>query len=307
MEKSNYPLVSVPVVTYNSSKTVIETLDSIYNQTYPNIELIISDDCSTDNTVEICREWLDLHKARFVRTEMLTVEKNTGLSANCNRVSLACHGKWEKGIAGDDIMLPNCIQDNIDYVNKHPDAIIVFSKVECFGVDLEMVSKINQRQRYDFWLWTKEQQLEYLYCVESPINANTAFSNREKILKIGIKNDERIPNCEDWPKWINYYEKGINLDFLDKVTVKYRISENSLSTRRVFSNSFNQSLESMFILYQFPYLWRTGRKTYAIRRYIQLKKSKNKKLFWKILNSISKLIFGPVSAWVPGYVIPQTK
>ena len=52
------PLVSVVVITYNSAKFVIETLESVKSQTYKNIELIISDDCSTDDTVERCRLWL---------------------------------------------------------------------------------------------------------------------------------------------------------------------------------------------------------------------------------------------------------
>ena len=84
------PLVSVPVVTYNSANTILETLESIKAQTYPNIELIISDDCSTDNTIELCLEWLELYKERFTRTEVLTVEKNTGVSANVNRCWNAC-------------------------------------------------------------------------------------------------------------------------------------------------------------------------------------------------------------------------
>lgn len=54
------PLVSVIVITYNSSKYVLETLNSVAAQTYDNIELIISDDCSVDNTVEICRNWLKM-------------------------------------------------------------------------------------------------------------------------------------------------------------------------------------------------------------------------------------------------------
>jgi alpha-1,3-rhamnosyltransferase len=90
MEEKEQPLVSVRVITYNSSKTVIETLDSIYNQTYPNIELIISDDCSKDDTVAICREWVNQHKERFARTEILTVPQNTGVSANINRSEKAC-------------------------------------------------------------------------------------------------------------------------------------------------------------------------------------------------------------------------
>ncbi|MDR0890977.1 MAG: glycosyltransferase [Endomicrobium sp.] len=53
----NNPLVSVCVITYNSSKYVLETLESIKTQTYQNIELIVSDDCSTDDTVEVCENY----------------------------------------------------------------------------------------------------------------------------------------------------------------------------------------------------------------------------------------------------------
>lgn len=56
------PLVSVSVITYNSAKTVLETLESIKAQTYQNLELIVSDDCSTDNTVELCRNWIEQNK-----------------------------------------------------------------------------------------------------------------------------------------------------------------------------------------------------------------------------------------------------
>jgi alpha-1,3-rhamnosyltransferase len=56
--KNQKPLVSVVIITYNSSKYVLETLESAKAQTYQNIELIVSDDCSTDDTVEKCREWI---------------------------------------------------------------------------------------------------------------------------------------------------------------------------------------------------------------------------------------------------------
>ena len=121
MSKKVLPLVSVPVITYNSAKTVIETLDSIKAQTYQNLELIVSDDCSTDNTVEVCQKWIEENKSRFVRTEVVTVEKNTGVAGNLNRAEAACRGEWIKPIAGDDVLLPNCIQDCIDYVAEHPE------------------------------------------------------------------------------------------------------------------------------------------------------------------------------------------
>lgn len=85
LDNKREPLVSVVVVIYNSSQTVIETLESIKAQTYKNIELVISDDDSKDTSVEICKKWVEKNKNRFVRTKIITHTPNTGTSANMNR------------------------------------------------------------------------------------------------------------------------------------------------------------------------------------------------------------------------------
>lgn len=64
MEK---PLVSVCIITYNSGKTIVDTLNSIFLQSYEPLELIVSDDCSLDDTVTICKNWLLTNRKRFVR------------------------------------------------------------------------------------------------------------------------------------------------------------------------------------------------------------------------------------------------
>lgn len=121
------PLVSINITTYNSSKFIIETLESAKMQTYQNIELIVSDDSSVDNTVELCKKWIEKNKERFVRCKVITVEKNTGIAANCNRAMNASNGEWIKELAGDDIFLPNCVEDNINYVMAHPEINILLA------------------------------------------------------------------------------------------------------------------------------------------------------------------------------------
>ena len=125
-------LVSVCVFAYNSAETVIETLDSVLKQTYPRLELIVSDDCSTDNTVELCRKWLAENGDRFEHTILLTHELNGGVAKNINSCVEAASGEWIKQIAGDDILLPDCVSHNMEYVLNNDNDGIVFSKIQLF-------------------------------------------------------------------------------------------------------------------------------------------------------------------------------
>ncbi len=120
------PLVSIVVITYNSSKFVLETLESIRKQTYQNIELIISDDCSKDSTIDICRNWIEKNKNRFVKAELITVERNTGIAPNANRGLKVAKGEWIKFIAGDDMLISNCIDELILFIQKNDNLPISF-------------------------------------------------------------------------------------------------------------------------------------------------------------------------------------
>jgi alpha-1,3-rhamnosyltransferase len=290
-----FPLVSVPVVTYNSADTVIETLDSIAAQTYQNIELIISDDCSTDNTIELCRKWINEHRNRFVRAELLTVENNTGVSANNNRANARCTGEWIKGIAGDDLMLPRCIEIFVNYVQEHRDAIFVFSKTHCFGANERIVKWMEDTYTYDFFTWSPDKQLTFLETRRNPIPANAVFFNREGFVNTGVTHDLRIPLLEDWPKWINLLKAGVKFHFIDEYTVNYRISENSLTTSEHISPRYQRAQALMFIYYQFKPIYQSGERIYALQRYIQAKRHLTNAWYWKILNRVSKMLFGVVT------------
>lgn len=246
----NLPLVSVPVVTYNSSKYVLETLESIKAQTYQNIELIVSDDCSTDNTVKICRKWIEENANRFVRTELITSPTNTGISANLNRAEAACTGEWVKPIAGDDLLLPDCIKSFYEFVRIHSDAYFVFSKIEIFGGTQEQRDFFAKYFDESFFSCSPEEQYNWLvFKNNNAIPASSFFYNLNHSRELGIVNDERIPLLEDWPKWINILKKGEHFSFLNKETVCYRMGGicNASSSLR-----FAQSNRLFYWYYLFP-------------------------------------------------------
>ena len=284
-------LVSVPVITYNSAQTIIETLESIKAQTYPNIELIISDDCSKDNTVALCQDWLEKNKERFTRTVLLTVEKNTGVAGNCNRASAVCTGEWKKGIAGDDIMLPNCIKDCMDYVAEHPDVIFLFGRMEGFGRPKEEVDEyMNRCFDYSFFDLSADEQYHRLVFKGNCIPAPAVFYNIERVRELNITNDERIPMVEDYPKWMNVTKKGIKLYGLDKTIVRYRLSENSISTTCTPSLKVKQSIALIYIYYafkpRFKYYKSPIKKLGEIRKYIHSANTAWGGWLWKSLMAI---------------------
>lgn len=253
VEMNNQPLVSVPVITYNSAKFVLETLESIKAQTYQNIELIISDDCSTDNTVELCQQWVEENQERFVRTQIITSDMNTGVSANGNRGRDACQGEWIKGIAGDDLLMPNCVEDCVEYVQQHPNVIYLFGRIEAFGASEEQNRHFAENVfDYSFFDLDIDGQLERLVFGSNCVPASTCFYNRQKAIDLGIRNDERIPLLEDWPKWINILEKGVKLEFMDKTLVKYRIHNTSISTSSCASVRFVESNYLFDLYYRYP-------------------------------------------------------
>jgi len=294
-DKDFFPLVSVPVITYNSSKTIIETLDSVNNQTYSNLELIVSDDCSTDNTVDICREWIEAHKERFVRTELLTVEKNTGVSANGNRAKEKCHGEWVKGVAGDDILLPDCIETYIEYVKEHPDAVYVFAMVELFGGDEKL--RIGQQNFYfrelkSFFDLSIEEQYDYLTLKTNCIPAPASFYNKEKVDALGLVNDVRIPFLEDWPKWINLLKLGVRIHYIDKKTVRYRLSNTSLSSCRKTPEKFERSKALFYVYYCFENEYKKKDKKTAVLKWLRAQKTiHNGSAAWKVLLRLYKKVF----------------
>lgn len=243
------PFVTVSVLTFNSSKTVKDTLDSIYNQTYPNLDLIISDDCSTDKTISICRKWIETHKDRFNSVQLLTVTRNTGVTANINRAWSACKTDWNKDIAGDDILLPSCIDDYVSFVEKNPDAIVIFSRIRLFRTRFwRKVWFPDTWHDFGFFELDQKEQLHYLVFNSGRIPTCSAFYNLSKI-STWYRHDERIPLLEDDPKWIVFAQNGIKFHLLNKETVGYRCSIKSLSNGFHSPRYYNSRL--LFYLYYY--------------------------------------------------------
>lgn len=241
-DNENLPLVTVLVCTFRSSRTVIETLKSVKAQTYDNIELIVSDDCSPDDTIEVCSNWLNSNSMRFRHYELVTSELNTGVSGNINRGAARGHGKWLKVIAGDDLLTPSAIEDFVSYVTKHPEVRICVSDVECFSDEGDVPNYVHNKYSSYFILEHESYPEQWKRICRGNIFVGPAyFVNRELFDEVGGYSAE-YGNGEEWPFIYNILKHGNRVYTIDKKLVKYRISFNSLCRQTDSRGLGNQSL-----------------------------------------------------------------
>lgn len=223
---SNLPLVSIIVITYNSSPYIIETLESIKKQSYQKIELIISDDFSKDNTVELVSSWLSHkeHVSALVSYKFVKNSINLGISGNCTSGLKECTGDWIKLIAGDDILLPDCVSEFVKFSNKNSDAKLLVSSLTYFNNDINF----SLRKWPLFRFPTNLQSQLKLQLKGGFIKAPAVFMNRQLLLDVGGF-DTKYPFFEDDPLWLKFLSNGNLFHFVPHCLVGYRQHDQAIS------------------------------------------------------------------------------
>lgn len=123
------PLVSVCIPTYNNADYIEETIRCVLNQTYQNIELIVVDDQSKDDTVEVVKAISDDRLKLFIN------EKNLGMSGNWNRCMELCKGEYIKLICADDLIHETLIAKEVEAMEQNPEVLLVESDTQFVDKD----------------------------------------------------------------------------------------------------------------------------------------------------------------------------
>ena len=145
------PKVSLGLPVYNGEKFIAATLNSIVNQTYTNFDLIISDNCSTDATKEICMSFSE----KDSRITFVENEKNLGAAGNFNKVFKISKGKYFKWATHDDVLKPEFLERCVTILEEFNDVNLCYSKriiINEKDEELEFVSDglfLNQNETVD--------------------------------------------------------------------------------------------------------------------------------------------------------------
>lgn len=127
------PKVSIEIVTYNQERFIAEAIESALSQDYDNLEVVVTDDASTDRTTEFVRHFAAKYPHRFI--PVLNPE-NLGITGNSNAGLRACTGDLVAFMGGDDVLMPGKIAAQVDWFQVAPERVLCGHQVECFYEDL---------------------------------------------------------------------------------------------------------------------------------------------------------------------------
>lgn len=204
-------LVSIITPTYNCGKYIKETIESVINQTYINWEMIIVDDCSTDNTKDI----VNYYQQKYSNIIYKILDKNSGAAIARNTALKMAKGKYIAFLDSDDLWLPEKLEHQIKFMK---DNNFYFTYTNYEEID-ENSNKLNK-------LITGPKKITktgmYNYCWQGCL---TVMYNAEKIGLIQIEN---LPKNNDYAMWLKVIKKT-NCYLLNENLAKYRIRTGSIS------------------------------------------------------------------------------
>lgn len=235
--------ISVVIVSFNSAHTILHTLNSVLSQDFDlsRVELVISDDGSTDQTLDVVKKWMSTHQLRFGATRCIHANENKGVAFNCNAAWSQARGVWVKTIAADDILAPNCLRDNLMYAAINPNAKVIFSRMALFSNTITELAWREEHTAFNFFRLDARRQNEALReaCI---VPAPTSFMEVQTLREQGFA-DLRFPMIEDYPLWYKMTKNGIKLYAFDSVTVYYRVGSGvSTSSKKIGNLRYFRSL-----------------------------------------------------------------
>lgn len=239
MSKSN-PLVSVLVATYNSENFIKDNLDSLISQTYKNIEIVVCDDASSDNTVSIVKKYQEKDE----RIKIIQNEKNLGITLNMNNGIKNCNGKYIAILDADDWSYPYRIEEQVKIMENNPNVVV------CSGYMDICDEELNMKTTREYPL--EDQEIRKAIIRYNPISHPASIWRASKLLETSLYNN-RLPIARDYDLVVRISEFGEYRN-IPKSLIKYRVrkgSETGKKTRQTQWYSFYVQMKAYFE-YDFP-------------------------------------------------------
>lgn len=207
-DSSRLPLVSVIVPTYNYGHFIHQTLESLQAQTYQHWECIVVDDGSTDNTQDVVARYVEKDdRIRYIH------QRNLRAAAARNNGIRTSAGKYLQFLDADDLLAPEKLERQVDYLEQHPDVDIVYGNVRHFSAESGTVCPTPVSEHEVAWMpklsGRGSDVLMALIRLPLVIHAPLVRSHEGDVIYL----NERLRACDDWLFWVDCALRGRRFEY----------------------------------------------------------------------------------------------
>jgi glycosyltransferase involved in cell wall biosynthesis len=243
------PKVSVAIPSYNQKEFLREAIESVLGQGYDNLEIVVSDDASTDGTQEMLREYDKKHPGKF---RMIFQKKNLGITGNNNSAFFGCSGKYLAWLDGDDMMLPGKIKKQVALMESNPNCVVCCHNIEVFDSESNKLLKYYYDPKLPFPI---EGRFEKIIQYGGFIGRPSQMFRRSACPKYGF--ETRLSRAPDWLFLIETGMKG-EIKYIPEALSRYRKHEANVTKKT--GSDLSYKLTTLAILEtKYPHLWKYTR------------------------------------------------
>lgn len=208
------PLVSIITPAYRCAGVVGETIQSVLAQTYPHWEMLIAEDCSSDNTWEVIERWARIDP----RIKLIKLERNGGPSRARNAALEQAQGRWIAFLDSDDLWLPEKLEQCLDFARTHDAAFVFtgFRRILSTGSGLGRYIGVPETLNY-------RQLLGNTAIATSTVMLDTSRTGQIQMRKTYY---------DDFDCWLKILKTGTIAHGLDVDLMRYRMMEKSVSRNK---------------------------------------------------------------------------
>lgn len=217
-------MVSVVVLTYRRQERLFQTLSTILEQDYPNIELLISDDAGGTQDSQAIAGWLERNAGgRFVRTAIRCNERNLGTVRHANLVAGLCAGKYLHFLpCGDGFCRPNALSVHVRFAEQSQSTVTTSQAIVSDEKFQQKYYLFPSRRRAELFSRKSPEWMFQTLCRNNTICAVATMFSRNFFLNGGF--DLAYRYLEDWPAWLRLTREGSAIPCLREATVYYTLS-----------------------------------------------------------------------------------
>ena len=233
---SKLPMVTVGVPLYNHEKYIVKCLESIVKQSYKNIELIVIDDGSPDNSYEVAKNYLE--NQTYNNNYIIKTRPNKGMCNTLNEIAKQAKGEYVSFTASDDFWMLNKIEEQVEFLEKNPNIVLVHSnsiivdnKNNATGY-IDYSSKKNSGDLYESIIYGK-----------GGINTPSNLYRIDVYAKIGYYDpDLRFEDTDFWLRLTKVFKVG----YINTNHTYYRRHGENISDSKNILKFFNEEIVKIF-------------------------------------------------------------